>query len=113
MVLPLLAIGVVGSLVVGGVTASGYLADSIANFFSAQGKQTHYDTVDDVSTALVNAGRPDMAMRLNTDIAYANQTSYSTEGGNQGGLLGGILGGNTDPMQLALLGLAAYVIIKK
>ena len=110
MVLPLLAIGVVGSLVVGGVAASGYLADSIANFFSAQGKQTQYNTVDEVSTALVNAGRPDMAMQLNTDVAWSNQPSYSTAGQNQG-LLGGILGG--DPMQLALIGLAAYVIIKK
>lgn len=110
MVLPLLAIGVVGSLVVGGVAASGYLADSIGNFFAAQGKQTHYDTVDDVSIALVNSGRPDLAMRLNTDIAYANQPSYSTQGGGQG-LLGGLLGGDTS--QLALLALLGYVIIKK
>ena len=107
MVVPLL-IG--GALIVGGIAASGYLADAIANVLSEQGKQTQFNDVDDLADELVRTGRYDLAVQLQQNVAFANSAAFSTEP-QDNGILGGILGGNTT--QLALLALVGYMIIKK
>jgi len=97
MVLPLL-IG--GAIVVGGIVASGFLADEIGQVLEAQGANQTFQTRDDVAQALLRIGRPDKAQEL---LETTNPNAFSLEGASK------FLGNTTN---LALVAGAAVLILK-
>lgn len=94
-----------GALIVGGIAATGFVAQQVGQILFQQGQNRQFDTWDEVSDALLRAGRPDLAQELAIETSGAFGASQAEP---QSGIEG-ILGDVRQILPLAILG---YVAIK-
>ena len=100
---------IAGGLIVGGLAAAGWLAQQIGGALNSAGRQTQFNTVDEVSDSLRNIGRPDLAQELNLEVARGNTAAFNLQ---QTQIEASPVQQLVDLAPLAILGFLAVKLVK-
>ncbi len=106
IVIPLL-IG--GGLIVGGVVATGFLVGAVATVLHEAGKFATFDTTEDVTRALLESGRPDLAQEVVIAQATGNTSAFNAPTAAQPQSIIGEVG---DILPLAIAGFVLLKVLK-